>query len=83
MRGRLSSAAGDDHHGLTGLSWSIMLAHYAGGSTAILWAGQPAWRWMFWLQALPGRDLFPRVAGHSGKPALSGGRGDEAGAQAC
>lgn len=30
-----------------------MLARYAGGSTAPFWLDFPAWRWMFWLQAIP------------------------------
>ena len=32
---------------------NYLLAKLAGGSTGILWLGQPAWRWMFWMQALP------------------------------
>lgn len=32
---------------------NYLLAHAAGASTAPLWLGQPAWRWMFWMQSLP------------------------------
>ena len=42
---------------ITGLTGAFVanfaLARYAGGSTALLWLGFPAWRWMFWLQAIP------------------------------
>src|SRR6202007_2755765 len=55
IRGRLSSV--QQVMIITGLTGAFvahfLLAHYAGGSTAILWLGFPAWRWMFWLQALP------------------------------
>src|SRR6185437_15687701 len=40
--------------GLTGaFVVNFLVAYYAGGSTATLWGGMPAWRWMLWLQALP------------------------------
>jgi len=60
VRGRLSSVQQVMIiSGLTGaFVVNYVLAHYAGGSTAILWAGQPAWRWMFWLQALPAAIYF-------------------------
>lgn len=32
---------------------NYLLARTAGGSTGTLWLGQVAWRWMFWMQALP------------------------------
>jgi sugar porter (SP) family MFS transporter len=32
---------------------NYLLAHAAGASTAPLWFGQAAWRWMFWMLALP------------------------------
>ncbi|CAN7393680.1 sugar porter family MFS transporter [Phenylobacterium sp. LjRoot225] len=55
IRGRLSSV--QQVMIITGLTGAFvanfLLAHYAGGSTAILWLGFPAWRWMFWLQAIP------------------------------
>ncbi|MDR6790352.1 SP family sugar:H+ symporter-like MFS transporter [Sphingomonas sp. BE138] len=40
--------------GLTGaFVANYLLASFAGGSTAALWLDLPAWRWMFWLQAIP------------------------------
>src|SRR5215831_20527323 len=30
-----------------------ILARLAGGAGATLWLGAPAWRWMFWMEALP------------------------------
>src|SRR6476661_5637603 len=30
-----------------------ILAKLAGGAGAVLWLGMPAWRWMFWMEALP------------------------------
>jgi MFS transporter, SP family, sugar:H+ symporter len=32
---------------------NYLLAKAAGASTAPLWLGQAAWRWMFWMQAIP------------------------------
>ncbi|MFT4179627.1 MAG: sugar porter family MFS transporter [Thermomonas sp.] len=32
---------------------NYLLAKTAGASTEVLWAGQPAWRWMFWMMAIP------------------------------
>jgi sugar porter (SP) family MFS transporter len=32
---------------------NYVLAHAAGGSTGVLWMGQEAWRWMFWMMAIP------------------------------
>ncbi|WP_243040430.1 sugar porter family MFS transporter [Dyella sedimenti] len=32
---------------------NYLLARAAGASTGTLWLGQDAWRWMFWMQALP------------------------------
>ena len=32
---------------------NYLLAQAAGTSTEALWAGQPAWRWMFWMMASP------------------------------
>jgi MFS transporter, SP family, sugar:H+ symporter len=32
---------------------NFLLAKSAGASTEILWAGQEAWRWMFWMMAIP------------------------------
>ncbi|HTV78154.1 MAG TPA: sugar porter family MFS transporter [Steroidobacteraceae bacterium] len=42
---------------ITGLTGAFLgnyfLAKAAGNSTAILWLGYPAWRWMFWAQLIP------------------------------
>lgn len=55
IRGRLSSV--QQVMIITGLTGAFVanfvLARYAGGSTAEFWMGYPAWRWMFWLQAVP------------------------------
>ncbi len=55
VRGRLSSI--QQVMIITGLTGAFVanyaLAKFAGGSTAPLWAGYAAWRWMFWLQATP------------------------------
>ena len=60
IRGRLSSI--QQVMIITGLTGAFVanfaLARYAGGSTADLWAGYPAWRWMFWLQAIPAAIYF-------------------------
>ena len=32
---------------------NYVLANAAGGSTGLLWLGQEAWRWMFWMMAIP------------------------------
>ncbi|KRG74111.1 major facilitator transporter [Stenotrophomonas chelatiphaga] len=32
---------------------NYLLARAAGASTEVLWLGQEAWRWMFWMQAIP------------------------------
>ncbi|WNH51636.1 sugar porter family MFS transporter [Stenotrophomonas oahuensis] len=32
---------------------NYLLARAAGASTEALWLGQAAWRWMFWMQAIP------------------------------
>lgn len=55
VRGRLSSVQQVMIiAGLTGaFVANFILARYAGGSTAPLWLDMPAWRWMFWLQAIP------------------------------
>jgi SP family sugar:H+ symporter-like MFS transporter len=45
--------------GLTGaFVANFVLARYAGGSTEALWLDLPAWRWMFWLQAIPAAIYF-------------------------
>ncbi len=55
MRGRLASIQQVMIiSGLTGsFVMNYLLARIAGGSTAPLWLHLPAWRWMFWLQAVP------------------------------
>src|SRR5215831_4251914 len=32
---------------------NYLLANAAGASTGTLWLGEAAWRWMFWMQAIP------------------------------
>ena len=60
VRGRLSSI--QQVMIITGLTGAFvanfLLASYAGGSTANWWLGLPAWRWMFWLQAIPAAIYF-------------------------
>jgi SP family sugar:H+ symporter-like MFS transporter len=55
IRGRLSSL--QQIMIITGLTGAFvmnyLLAGSAGGSTAPLWLGMAAWRWMFWMQAIP------------------------------
>lgn len=55
IRGRMSSI--QQVMIITGLTGAFVanfaLARYAGGSTAPLWGGEEAWRWMFWLQVIP------------------------------
>ena len=55
IRGRLSSV--QQVMIITGLTGAFVanyaVARYAGGSTADFWFGFTAWRWMFWLQAVP------------------------------
>lgn len=84
VRGRLSSV--QQVMIITGLTGAFVvnyiLAHVAGESTAILWAGQPAWRWMFWLQALPAAIYFLALLGIPESPRYLVAKGDEAGAQA-
>jgi SP family sugar:H+ symporter-like MFS transporter len=60
VRGRLSSVQQVMIiSGLTGaFIANFVLARYAGGSTAPLWFDFPAWRWMFWLQAIPAAIYF-------------------------
>lgn len=55
MRGRLSSL--QQVMIIAGLTGAFLanyfLAQHAGLSTASLWLGFPAWRWMFWMQVVP------------------------------
>ncbi|HJZ58959.1 MAG TPA: sugar porter family MFS transporter [Gemmataceae bacterium] len=32
---------------------NYLIARTAGGASATFWLGQPAWRWMFWMEAAP------------------------------
>ena len=55
IRGRLSSI--QQVMIISGLTGAFLANYYladiAGSSLGTAWAGQPAWRWMFWVQALP------------------------------
>lgn len=55
MRGRLASL--QQMAIVTGLFFAFLsndiLARLAGGAGASFWFGGPAWRWMFWMEALP------------------------------
>jgi len=55
MRGRLASL--QQMAIVLGLFGAFLsndiLARIAGGAAATLWLGLPAWRWMFWMEALP------------------------------
>jgi MFS transporter, SP family, sugar:H+ symporter len=55
IRGRLSSVQQVMIiAGLTGAFFAnYFLAQAAGSSTSEFWMGYPAWRWMFWVQAVP------------------------------
>jgi MFS transporter, SP family, sugar:H+ symporter len=37
---------------------NYVLDRAAGGASGILWLGEPAWRWMFWMEALPSVAFF-------------------------
>ena len=55
IRGRLASL--QQMAIVTGLFCAFLsndiIARLAGGASATLWLGQPAWRWMFWMEAVP------------------------------
>src|SRR5262249_23239576 len=40
---------------------NYLLARAAGGASQTLWAGAPAWRWMFWMEAVPAGVLLLRI----------------------
>jgi SP family sugar:H+ symporter-like MFS transporter len=67
--------------GLTGaFVANYLLAHFAGGSTALLAFRQPAWRWMFWLQSIPAAIYFTALMAIPESPRYLAikGRDDEA-----
>ncbi|OYY91305.1 MAG: MFS transporter [Sphingomonas sp. 28-66-16] len=82
IRGRLSSV--QQVMIITGLTGAFVanfaLARYAGESTAALWLGFPAWRWMFWLQAVPALIYLIALFGIPESPRylVARGREDEA-----
>jgi SP family sugar:H+ symporter-like MFS transporter len=55
LRGRLSSL--QQLAIVLGLFFAFLsndiIAHAAGGAEATFWFGAPAWRWMFWMEAVP------------------------------
>ncbi|MDF0542161.1 sugar porter family MFS transporter [Sphingobium sp. H39-3-25] len=84
VRGRLSSVQQVMIiSGLTGaFVANFALARYAGGSTAEFWLGFPAWRWMFWLQAIPAAIYFLALLVIPESPRYLVARGRDADAQA-
>jgi len=60
LRGRLSSL--QQMAIVLGLFGAFLsndvLAKLAGGAGQVLWLGFPAWRWMFWMEAIPAAALF-------------------------
>ncbi|MET0364490.1 MAG: sugar porter family MFS transporter [Sphingobium sp.] len=84
VRGRLSSIQQVMIiSGLTGaFVANFVLARYAGGSTAELWLGFPAWRWMFWLQAIPAAIYFLALLAIPESPRYLVARGRDAEAEA-
>jgi SP family sugar:H+ symporter-like MFS transporter len=84
IRGRLSSIQQVMIiAGLTGaFVANFALARYAGGSTADLWLGYAAWRWMFWLQAIPAAIYFVALLGIPESPRYLVARHREADAEA-
>ncbi|MHA6723364.1 sugar porter family MFS transporter [Sphingomonas sp. RS2018] len=84
IRGRLSSIQQIMIiAGLTGaFVANYVLAHSAGGSTAPLWLGYPAWRWMFWMQAIPAAIYFIALTFIPESPRYLVAKGRDAQAQA-
>ncbi|HEX7858655.1 MAG TPA: sugar porter family MFS transporter [Sphingobium sp.] len=84
VRGRLSSIQQVMIiSGLTGaFVANFVLARYAGGSTAELWLGFPAWRWMFWLQAIPAAIYFLALTAIPESPRYLVARGRDGEAEA-
>ncbi len=57
-----------------------ILARISGGASATLWLGAPAWRWMFWMEALPAAAFLVGVLFIPESPRflVARGRSDEA-----
>ncbi len=57
-----------------------ILARIAGGARATLWLGAPAWRWMFWMEAVPAAAFLVGVLliPESPRFLVARGRRDEA-----
>ena len=57
-----------------------ILARIAGGASATLWLGAPAWRWMFWMEVLPSTAFLVGVLfiPESPRYLVARGRGDDA-----
>jgi SP family sugar:H+ symporter-like MFS transporter len=84
IRGRLSSVQQIMIiSGLTGaFVANYVLAHTAGASTAPLWFGIAAWRWMFWLQVIPAAIFFLTLLIIPESPRFLVARGRDVAAQA-
>jgi len=82
IRGRLSSLQQIMIiSGLTGAFFAnYYLAQTAGSSLGIIWGGQPAWRWMFWVQAFPALLFLAALLGIPESPRflVAKGRKEEA-----
>ena len=52
---------------------NFLLARPQVTSTDALWLGHEAWRWMFWMQAVPSLVFLVLLLADTGKPALPGG----------
>src|SRR6185369_7242525 len=81
MRGRLASL--QQMAIVLGLFGAFLsndvLVRLAGGASATFWLGAPAWRWMFWMEAVPAAAfllgaLFIRNRRASSSPAANGSR---------
>ncbi|HET8947226.1 MAG TPA: sugar porter family MFS transporter [Candidatus Polarisedimenticolia bacterium] len=57
-----------------------ILARIAGGASGILWLGAPAWRWMFWMEAVPSAAFLIGILfiPESPRHLVARGRADEA-----
>ena len=82
IRGRLSSV--QQVMIISGLTGAFVanywLAATAGGAQAEFWLGLPAWRWMFWMQAIPAAIYFVALLTIPESPRylVAGGRTEEA-----